>query len=105
LVLDHVDHNLVIDKLACVDDFLRHLAELGVFSNLLAEEVAGREMANTELISYFRCLGALSCDRRDTESKSAPVTSRTRHPHARKELVWGGHVPAPGGPIRMVRSC
>lgn len=63
LVLDHVDHDVVVDELARIDDLLRHLAELSLFSNLLAEKVARREMANTELISYFRRLRALSCPR------------------------------------------
>lgn len=60
VLFDHIDHDLVRDQFAGIDDFLGHLADRGAGGDGSAEHIAGGEVTNLVAILDRGGLGALA---------------------------------------------
>jgi hypothetical protein len=78
-----------------VHDLLGGDAELSLVRDLVPEHVAGGEVADLVLLLDRRGLGALAC-----ETCVAPSAMQKQ----KECMALWGDVPAPGGPMRIIRS-
>ena len=80
LVLDHADHDLVLDKAALVHDLLRLLAEVRAERHLLAQQIARGEVAHhvLEALQDLGRLRALAGTGRADEHHAHAVVARSR---------------------------
>jgi len=98
VVFNHTDHDLIAHERASVHDLLRLDAERGLLGDLLAKHVARGEMADTELFLDGRCLRTLACAQHGAGKICCqPMLAHHRHGGC-------GYLPAPGGPMRIIRS-
>ena len=69
LVQDHRDHELVGDEVAADHELLGLLAELGLVLAVLAQQVAGADVRQPEVLAQARGLGALTGPGRTEEDE------------------------------------
>lgn len=98
LLLNHTNHDLIRHKPALIHDLLCLLAQLGLRGDLSAEHVTCCQMAAAKFLLDLRGLSSLACQETYRSVICVALSVHEVLGYARRI-----HVPAPGGPIKIMR--
>ena len=112
LVPDHAHHDVVRDEPTGIHDLLSFDTKSCLLRDLLTQHITCCEVADAKLVAYPRCLCALAYIHTRHKQGKAPLAKKNalhaveiKEEVRQRALPRVQNAPAPGGPMRMVRSC